>query len=377
MPEEKKFDTFDSVSHSLARGVEIQLDKVFRPIGGVLPDPEHNAGKNWIFGGADDDWDVIEESGDWGKFRSPPEKQASKYSDPYWCVSISVAGDIEKHLNKMMAENPATRPLFDSLGLLHPDGYADISERFIAKGSGTIPGRGNSQYNVYEFVRKNGFVGEKDWPANAEMTEDQQYSDFTPEVIAKGLKVLEVIGFNYKDVKEDPDHRREGLKRSSECAVVGGAVIGNVSGALLYRANGTPSYDHQLQIFKQDRNVSIYNEVIPVIDRVEDSYEPFLKDYAGTYPFKFVKIIKLTLKKKLHMKYKISGRNSVFVLDPVEKKLVPYGSGKVYKTIEGTVDYQDIIEVANLEELKKIAPLADWIITSSDWDREEWEKSLS
>jgi hypothetical protein len=273
----------------------------FIPVGGVLPDPEHNAGKNWIFGGVDDVWEIIEDSGDWGKFSSPPEKQASKYSDPYWCVSISLAGDIEKHLNKMMLEDPSTRPLFDSLGLLHKDGYADISERFIAKGSGTIPGRGNSQYAVYEFVRKNGFVGEKSWPASPEMTEDEQYAELTPEVRALGKKVLECIGFNYKDVLEDPDHRREGLKRSGLCTVVGGAVLGNEQGATLYRNNGTPSYNHQLQIYKQDRDVRIFSETIPVIDRVEDSYDPFLKDYSGTYPFKFCKIIKLTIKKKLPM----------------------------------------------------------------------------
>lgn len=289
--------------------------KEFLPRGGVLPDPEHNIGKNWVFGGVEDEWEETEPSGDWGKFASPPEKQATKRADPYDCVSISLAGDIEKYLNKIMAENPTARALFDSLGLLHPDGYADISERFIATGSGTVPGRGNSQYNVYEFVRKNGFVGEKSWPSNIEMTNDEFYSDLTSAVLALGKKVAEEIGFNYKDVQEDPDHRKEGLKRSSLCAVVGGAYLGVEQGATLYRNNGTPSYNHQLQIRKQDRNVEIYNEVIPVIDKVEDSYEPFLKDYSGTYPFKFVKIIKLTLKKKSMFKLaKTTSSPAVFLL---------------------------------------------------------------
>lgn len=277
------------------------MPEEFIPVGGVLPDPEENAGKNWVFLGAEDDWEEIEPSGDWGKWASPPEKQATKYFDPYSCVSVSLAGKIEKHLNKMMAENPATRPLFDSLGLLHKDGYADISERFIAEGSGTVAGRGNSQYAVYEFVRKNGFVGEKSWPSNNEMTENQYYSMLTAEVRALGKKVAEAIGLNYKDIPENADSRREGLKRSSLCVVVGGAYLGEENGALLYRNNGTPSYNHQLQDYRQDRNVDIHNEIIPVIDRAEDSYEPFLKDYSGTYPFKFVKIIKLTLKKKLNM----------------------------------------------------------------------------
>lgn len=273
--------------------------KEFVPVGGVLPDPEENAGKNWIFGGVDDDFPIEEESGDHAQYASPPEKQETKYFDPYSCVSISLAGKIEKKINEKMIKDPSTRPLFDSLGLLHKDGYADISERFIAVGSGTIPGRGNSQYAVYEFVRKNGFVGEQDWPSNNEMSEGQYFAKFTQNVIAKGLKVLEAIGFNYKDVREEPDHRREALKRSSLCGVVGGAILGSEHGATLYRANGTPTYNHQIQITKQDRNVSILGETVPIIDRVEDSYEPFLKNYSGSYPFKYVKIIKLTIKKKL------------------------------------------------------------------------------
>jgi len=348
-------------------------NKEFIPIGGLLPDPIENEGKNWMFGGAEDDWEIIEPSGDWGKFSSPPERQDNDTNRRYPCVSISLAGGIEKYLNWMMFKDPSLRTLFDSLGLLHPDGYADISECFIAKGSGTIPERGNSQYAVYEFVRKNGFVGEKSWPSNLEMTLDGYYRTLTPEIIALGKKVLEHIGLNYKDAQDTPDHRLEGLKRSSLCAVVGGAYLGNEQGALLYRNNGTPSYNHQLQIRKQDRNVDILGETIPVIDRVEDSYDPLLKDYAGTYPFKFCKIIRLTLKKKLMtQKYKIKGKPAIFLLDPVGNEFVPYGSGKVYKTVEGTVDYKDIVEFPALKEMLKVAPLAKWIITSSDWDSEEF-----
>lgn len=272
--------------------------------GGVLPDPESNAGKNWIFGGAEDTWEIIEPSGDWFRFISPSERQDSDNNTRFDCVSISLAGGIEKDLNKKMEQDPSLRPLFDSLGLLHPDGYADISERFIAKGSGTIPGRGNSQYAVYEFIRKNGFVGEKSWPSTLEMPLEEFYSALTPEVRALGRKVLEYLGFNYKNINNTPNNRLEGLKRSSLCAIVGGAYFGE-SGANLYRNDGTPSYDHQLQIYKQDRNVEIFNEVVPVIDRIEDSYLPLLKDYAGTYPFKFVKIIKLTVKKKLSNMFRL------------------------------------------------------------------------
>lgn len=277
------------------------MSKEFIPKGGVLQDPEHNSGKNWQFIGAEDVWEALFEVGNWLLFSSAPEKQATKRADPFDCVSISLGGKLEKFLNYLMSIYPEVRPILDFLGLLGADGKADVSERFIATGSGTIPGRGNSQYNVYEFVRKNGIVGEKMWPSNPEMTNDEFYSELTPEIRALGKKFLEYFDFNYKDVGESPDERREALRRSPLCVVVGGAYLGDEQGALLYRNNGTPSYNHQLQIYKQDRNVNIYNEVVPIIDRVEDSYEPFLKDYIGTYPFKFVKIIKLTLKKKLPM----------------------------------------------------------------------------
>lgn len=272
--------------------------KEFIPLGGFIPDLPEEKEKNWTFGGAEDEWPVIHNVGDWWIYASTPEKQDTLFARPYDCVSISACGNAEKVLNKMMTEDPAVRPILEMLGMLGPDGKADISERFPAKGSGTIAGRGNSQHNVYEFIRKNGLVGEKHWPTKLEMTDEDFYSELTPEVRALGKKFLEYFTFEYKDVGESNDDLREALKRSPLCVVVGGAYLGNYNGALLYRNNGTPSYNHQLQNYRQDRNVEIFNETFPVIHKIEDSYEPFLKDYAPNYPFAFAKIIKLTLKKK-------------------------------------------------------------------------------
>ena len=323
--------------------------KEFIPVGGVLPDPEENAGKNWPFLGAEDEWEIVEPSGDWAQFSSPPERQDNDTNRRYPCVSISLAGCIEKYLNRMMVQDPSLRPLFDFLGLLDKDGNAEVSECFIAKGSGTIPERGNSQYAVYEFVRKNGFVGEKSWPSNLEMTLEGYYRTLTPEVRALGKKVLEYIGLNYKEAGDNPDHRQEGLKRSSLCGVVGGAFLGlgGETGAVLYRNSGTPSYNHQLQIRKQDRNVEIFNEVVPVIDRVEDSYDPLLKDYAGTYPFKYVKIIKLTLKKKLPMLYKKIGQPAICFKHWSEDSLIAFADGSIaggdlFKSLFGVEKYSDL-----------------------------------
>ena len=274
----------------------------FEPIGGVLPDPIENAGKNWLFLGAEDIWEIVNAIGDWILYRSNPEKQATRYFDPYNCVTISLMGKIEKVLNKMMAENPAVRPILDMLGLIGPDGKADVSERYVAVGSGTIPGKGNSQYAVYQFVKNNGIVGEKHCPSHENMTQEEYFN--IPNMAALkvlGKKLLEYILFEYKDVGESNDDLREALKRSPLALVVGGAYLGEESGALLYRNSGTPSYNHQLQGVRQDRNVEILGEKIPVIHKIEDSYEPFDKDYAGTYPFAYAKIIRLTLKKKVSM----------------------------------------------------------------------------
>ncbi len=373
MPKEEKINTFNSVSKSLANGVEIQLNRLFEPLGGVLPDPIENEGKNWLFLGAEDNWEVEEEDGDWGKFMSPPERQDNDTNRRYPCVSISVAGKIEKKINRIMAKDPSTIPLFKSLNLLDENGKADVSECFIAKGSGTIPDRGNSQYAVYEFVRKNGFVGEKDWPSNLEMTLEEYYRTLTPEVIAKGKKVLEYISFNYKDVSEDPDHRREALKRSPLATVVGGAYLGNEQGALLYRNNGTPSYNHQIQIYRQDRNVDISNEIIPVIDKVEDSYDPLLKDYVGTYPFKFCKIIKLKLRNMPEL-YKKNGEAAIYALDKEKKILVPFldglvSGGSFFKTVYGVDDYK-LLPRKNVDILPY--PVADYGLTTSKFNKAEF-----
>ena len=76
------------------------------------------------------------------------------------------------------------------------------------------------------------------------------------------------------------------------------------------------------------------------------------------------------------MKYKISGKPAIFLLDPVGKQLVPYLSGKVYKTVEGTTDYQDIVEVENIDELAKIAPFAEWGIGEGIFDFQSYINGL-
>ena len=323
------------------------MSEEFKPVGGFFQDAPEEKEKNWSFLGAVDDWPTINTIGDWIKFRSKPEAQDSARNTRFDCVSISAAGQVEKRLNQMMEEDPAVRPVLEMLGLLGADGKADVSERYPAKGSGTIPGRGNSQHNVYEFFRKNGIVGEKMWPSNLEMSDEEFYSPLTPEILALGKKFLEYFTFEYKDVGESNDNLREALKRSPLALVVGGAYLGDEQGALLYRNNGTPSYNHQLQGVRQDRDVEIFSEKIPVIHKIEDSYEPFDKDYAGTYPFAFAKIIRLTLKKKVPMLYKKIGQPAICFKHWSEDALIAFADGSIaggdlFKSLFGVVNYSDL-----------------------------------
>lgn len=322
----------NGVKHEMPEEVKKALNIL--EVGGVLPDPEHNAGKNWRFGAAGKVWPIINAIGRWIASLPTPNKQATGYFDPFSCVSESLANALETLLNYLMTINPSIRPILEQLGMIDENGKAKVCGRFLAVISGTKPGEGNSQYNVFEALRKYGICGEKFWPVTENMTEAQYFNydkNGVPQIPASVKKqalkfcnnlkptdsnyVEPFFDFNYEDVPNDLKSIEEATKRGTLVTVVGGAILGNVSGALLYRNDGTPLYNHQVQYVEQEHNVSDFNQIIPTINIIFDTYDPFLKKYYEKYPFKFVKVIYLTLKKKLNMTqiYRQTGKNNCYL----------------------------------------------------------------
>lgn len=90
----------------------------------------------------------------------------------------------------------------------------DLSDRFIAKGSGTDPLRGNTPKTVAEFVRKNFTVWESEWATLDAKTVDEFYAD-----IPQNLKTLAIArgaewDFGYEYVPLTLTALREALKYS-------------------------------------------------------------------------------------------------------------------------------------------------------------------
>ena len=338
-------------------------------LGGLLPDPPGTKEKNWVFGAIERP--IINETGDWTPYLPNPEKQATRYFDPYSCVSESLTNAIETQLDFMMAQNATIKPILELLGCLDDNGKANFSARFVAVGSGTIPGRGNSQYNVFEFVRKNGLVGEKFCPSNENMTEQEYFNiPNMAELKKQGLKLWEYLQFNYEDINEANKDLKEATKKGTIDVCVGGVYLGaDEKGVLLYRNDGPVNYNHQVQYVNQEQNVSDFNLVVPVIHDIFDTYDPFLKKFYEKYPFGFAKIIYLKLKPMQEL-YKKNGEPAIYALDKEKKILVPFldgvvSGGSFFKTIYGVADYRQMPR-KDVDELPY--PVADYGLSTTKFN---------
>ena len=313
--------------------------------GGFLPDKQEEKEKNWLFGAAPRP--IINESGDYTLFLPTGEKQATNYFDPYSCVSSSLTNVVETLLSLQMEWDITLKPLLESLGALDENGKPNFSERFVAVGSGTIPGRGNSQHNVFEFVRKNGLVGEKHWPSRLDMTESEYFA-LTPQNIKDlGKKFLQYFSFEYEDVGESNAELKEALKRSPLCVVVGGTYLGSEIGMSLYRPVSLPvQYNHQVENYAQEYNVSDFSSSVPLIHDIFDSYEPFKKRFWEKYPFAYAKAIYLK-KKLIPMMYKKIGQPAICFKHLAEPYLIAFADGSIpggdlFKSLFGVEKYSDL-----------------------------------
>lgn len=112
-----------------------------------------------------EDWEVnlgaedpeIEPSGDWTDDIIEMELQRNAYFDNYSCVTFSLINKVQCIIKHKYRE------------------VIDWSKRYVAVGSGTRPGVGNSVNNPCEFLRKKGDVLEVDCPTMKDSTKQNEY----------------------------------------------------------------------------------------------------------------------------------------------------------------------------------------------------------
>lgn len=231
--------------------------------------------------------------------------QYTRFFDPWSCVSNSLTSCVETVLNRMMEIDPSVKPLCEELGLLDEKGNAQLSFRALAVMSGTIPGQGNSQRAVAECARTQGLVGEKFWPTNDSMTQDEWYKPVPKEIQDKAKLFLTKFNLYHENLKWNygfgvavHSDLVEAFQYGAVQACVGspyiyedGKVVGSQSDSK--GAGAIHNYNHAIQV----------NGHIAPVDLIRDSYEPFDKKFDCQYALGTPKLFTISVKdkKKINM----------------------------------------------------------------------------
>lgn len=264
-------------------------------------------GTDYVFLGGQLDRTKILPGGDWRPYLPTPEAQATRVYDPYSCVSMSFNNVIETHLMKMMESEPEIKTVLEQLQALDDNGRPNFSDRWLAKMSGTIPGRGTTMDAVFDSVRKYGLVGEKVWPKGENMGEDEYYKDIPQDIQEKGKEFLKYFDFGYEALP----YSNFMVKFPSESTL---------NDALEYSpiwccVDGRYEYDENGLIGELGKAIA-YNHATTNVAKshwVFDSYDPFLKQFVTDYKFGYCKSIDIKFKKKIMKLIKENGYPAVYL----------------------------------------------------------------
>jgi hypothetical protein len=147
-------------------------------------------------------------NGDWRPYYPTVEKQYGIGFDTMSCTTFSAMNCIEMQLNWMIKNNkiPADnlKGLTD-LGFIDENGFFNASDRFIAIMSGTTE-MGNDFQSVWDCIRKNGILPEKDFPfGGTTFSEYHDKTKITQQMMDKAKESLKYLVFAYEFVTFDQD----------------------------------------------------------------------------------------------------------------------------------------------------------------------------
>lgn len=183
----------------------------------IIKDPTPTA---WVSGvetgasavvvNASGDWRKYEPKGEWQTFIWTDANGVTYNKDVLACVSFSADDELETYTNFMIRTNkiPAdAKHWLESNGYIDENGDVNFSDRFTAKMSGTTRD-GNSLEAVWQSIKNNGLVPEKDWKitdeelaaikANPDGYWDIYYKNIPADVIAKGKVFATLFPLQYE-----------------------------------------------------------------------------------------------------------------------------------------------------------------------------------
>ena len=239
------------------------------------------------------------------KYRSTGERQRRENSDESMaCTNYSTYNALEEIMNRMKflvdneeadEETQDLVKIFKYFEFYDELGEANLSDRFLAKGSGTSR-RGNSFTNNCNFLRKGGIVAEKFHPAPDKYTWNEFYSPIPQSVIDKGKEFLEYVEINHEWVYPDRDNDCLQFSPSTTSVYAGGDWNSN-------EIHQRPQYPHNHAVLRDFFKKNYY-------DGIFDSYEPYNKRVSWSYGLGAGKIFTFKLKKDpVNLAYKFLEEN--------------------------------------------------------------------
>lgn len=263
---------------------------------------------------------VLIEDGHWANHLPVQEIQRVRDGDTFGCVSFSFNNALE---------------------MLHKRKYGyeiNVSDRFVTVGSGTVRGVGNSMKGVSEWVRKNGFVYETDWPYSREMTLDEFYALLTREILEKGKGMLSTYETAYMALGgAGQTTLLEGMQFSPVQVAIEGRYTFDAQGRVVYNGG---NYTHAVLLFDyviEDGKVTEYW----VFDSETEQFLRFRGDYAFVAPYIHF------LEKKTMKMYKKIGEPAICFKHWSEPALIAFGDGVIpggdmFKSLYGVQHYSEL-----------------------------------
>ena len=261
------------------------------------------------------------------------ESQAITAKDFWTCVSNSYCRVIQIQLEALAKLDLEIKKGLEDLGFYDENGHVNISQRALAVMSGTVPGRGNSQYKVAETARKYGLVSEKFCSTLPGMTQ-WEFFNLPAGTYAQAKKFLELCDLFHEDIDEiTPELFTHGAIQAAVASPY------NFNGNVVVPPS-VYNYNHAITPYGKSDFV-----------KVCDSYPEFLKNFSLNYKFRTPKII-FAQKKTSVLSHQIIGCNGgIYFLAKAgnwKGNYLGYENGEVYKALMG--EYRDVkrVEVMKL-----------------------------
>lgn len=145
----------------------------------------------------------------WEDYLPTKEKQYNYSFDTMSCTTFSALNVIEMQMRWLVEQKKLTEKQLELLeDYFDTDGNFNCSDRFTAIMSSTSR-EGNTFRNVWESIRKDGLLPEKDLPFGDSKTWDEyhNWTAITPKMREKARKILKVLKFQYEWVFYDEELR--------------------------------------------------------------------------------------------------------------------------------------------------------------------------